>query len=99
MLIMFSATMLSYVIAYHSQAPVMSHFGFKDRFNAHGPPWDSITHEFAEGIGAMGAYGFNLVVALPIWRRWPAYAGIMIWMPLMSFGSKAVITGDVTQID
>lgn len=86
MLIFFVVLFGSLYLAFHFQGPVMQRFGWQDENIGTQPPWYFITRDFAEGICSAGAFLLCLGVAVVIWRWWPSYASMMVWMPLIFHG-------------
>ncbi len=83
MLVFFVVLMVSLYAAQYFQEPVMQRFALHGGSPGDAPPWYFITRDFAKGLCSGGALLLCVLVAVAMWRRWPSYASLMIWMPLL----------------
>lgn len=86
-LLIFLIVLIGSLYAAHAfQEPVMQRFGLHGGSPGDAPPWYFITHDFAKGICSGGALLLSLLVAAVMWRWWPSYAAMLVWMPLLWLG-------------
>lgn len=86
MLIFFIVLMVSLYAAHACQEPVMQWLGLHGGSPGDAPPWYFITRDFAKGICSGGALLLCVLVAAFMWRWWPGYAAMLVWMPLLWLG-------------
>ena len=86
MLILFVVILGTQQLAFHFEKPVMEWLKLHGGIPGEDPPWYFITRDFADGICASGALLLTLIVAVVMWRWWPTYSIMMVWMPLISYG-------------
>ena len=86
MLIFFVMIIGSLYAAQAFQEPVMQRLGLHGGSPGDAPPWYFITQDFAKGICSGGALLLCVLVAVVMWRWWPSYAGMLVWMPLLFLG-------------
>lgn len=83
MLIFLVVLIGSLYAAYSFQEPVMQWLGLHGGSPGNAPPWYFITQDFAKGICSGGALLLCLLVAVVMWRWWPSYAAMLVWMSLL----------------
>ncbi|MFC5457319.1 hypothetical protein ACFQDI_20790 [Prosthecobacter fluviatilis] len=86
MILFFVVVVGSYRLANALREPVMQHFSLHGGSPGDAPPWYFITQDFAAGVGGAVALLLCLLAAVPMWRWWPSYAPMMVWMPLLWLG-------------
>ena len=86
MLIFFVVLLGGMLISFALQQPVMEWLSLTDGRPGQEPPWYFINRDFAEGICAAGALVLSLTVGVVVWRWWPIYAAMIIWMSLIWLG-------------
>lgn len=83
MLLFFIVLIGSLYAAQACQEPVMQWLGLHGGSPGDAPPWYFITRDFAKGICSGGALLLSLLVAVVMWRWWPSYAAMLVWMSLL----------------
>lgn len=83
MLVFFIFLIGSLYAAHAFQEPVMQRFGLHGGSPGDAPPWYFITQDFAKGICSGGALALCVLVAVAMWRWWPSYAAMLVWMSLL----------------
>lgn len=78
----------TYWMANALRGPVMAHFSLQGGGPGDAPPWYFITQDFAAGLGSAAALLLCLLAAVPMWRWWPGYAPMMVWMPFLWHGGN-----------
>lgn len=86
MFLFFIVVVGSLYAAYSFQELVMQWFGLHGGSPGDAPPWYFITRDFAQGVCSAGALLLCVLVAVAMWRWWPSYAGMLVWMPLLFLG-------------
>lgn len=66
--------------------PIRNNYGLHGTGPEQSPPWYFITRDFADGFGALIGLSVCLVTAVFVWRWWPSYASMMVWMAILWHG-------------
>lgn len=90
MLLFFLVLMGSLYAAHALREPVMRHFSLHGGSPGDAPPWYFITQDFAKGLCSGGVLLLCVLAAAFMWRRWPAHAGMLVWMSLLWLGQDVV---------
>lgn len=86
LLLFFTVVLGSQYVANGLRGPVMKWLALHGGSPGDAPPWYFITQDFAQGIGSAAAILLCLLAAVVVWRWWPDYAAMMVWMPVLFLG-------------
>ena len=85
-LVLFVVILGTQQLAFHFDEPVMEWLKLHSGTLGGESPWYLITHDFADGICALGALLLSLIVAAVTWRWWPNYSSTIVWISLALYG-------------